>query len=115
LTETAPTPTLRRLELTLLLPLLLVLAQQGAALHELSHLYYSGTAAAGAQLHDSRLLTDRSACTVCLSFAQVATPAAASLATLQAVPAARQPSPEPRYDFPAVAPPTPRSRGPPTA
>ena len=106
---------MQRLRLTLLLPLLLVVAQHGAVLHELSHIYYSGGASIGAQLDATERLAEHSQCVTCLAFAQVATPAAASLAALLALPAAALIVPEPRYAIIAAASPTPRSRGPPSA
>lgn len=106
---------MQRLRLALLLPLMLVLAQQGAVLHELSHLYYTGSPAGGAQLSEDRLLGDNSQCSACLAFAQVANPAAASLASLPALPPPPLTLPEPHYSIVAALPPTPRSRGPPHA
>ena len=106
---------MRRLRLALLLPLMLVLAQQGALLHELSHAYYSAGVTAGTELRQGRLLADSNPCALCLAFAQVATPAAASLTALPASPALPQLGPEPRYSITAAPRPTPRSRGPPSA
>lgn len=59
---------MRKLYLTLLLPLLLVIAQQAAAVHEFSH--YTD-AAAKSQQQDKRL-PGGNLCEKCLSFAQVA-------------------------------------------
>ena len=64
---------------SLLVPLLLVIAQQGAMLHELSH--YARTEAAG----DSKKQSHRGdTCELCLAFAQIgsAAPALAAVAPL---------------------------------
>ena len=104
---------MQRLRLALLLPLLLVLAQHGAVLHELSHIYYSGSPALGAQLQQDGRVAESTQCTACLAFAQVANPAAASVAHLRAPASASLSLPEPRYSIVAACQPTPRSRGPP--
>lgn len=58
-------PSLRRLCRTLLLPLLLLLAQQGALLHELSHYAAPTTQAEGGKKRAT------GPCELCMAFAQV--------------------------------------------
>ena len=60
----------RQLLRSLVLPLLLLVAQQGAVLHELSHV-------TGTESHDSKKQSSRSdACDLCLAFAHVGAAAA---------------------------------------
>ncbi|HTX24089.1 MAG TPA: hypothetical protein VMD03_05490 [Steroidobacteraceae bacterium] len=103
-----------RLRLALLLPLLVVLAQQGALLHELTHVYYSGRTV-GAQLRGDDQLPDNASCPACQAFAQVTHPASGSAPafTMPQVPHLR--SPDPAYRIVHADAPTPRSRGPPQA
>jgi hypothetical protein len=103
-----------RLRLALALPLLVLFAQQGAVLHELSHLYYAGQAL-GSELRADAQLPDDASCPVCQSFAQVAHPAAASVPALILPPSSYLPSPDPSYPVATADAPTPRSRGPPQA
>jgi hypothetical protein len=105
---------MRRLRLALLLPLLVVLAQQGALLHELTHVYYSGRAL-GAQLRGDDQLPDDASCPNCQAFAQVTHPASGSPTafTPPRVPYLR--CPDPSYRIVHADAPTPRSRGPPQA
>lgn len=105
---------MRRLRLALTLPLLalLLLAQQGATLHELTHLYYSGQAR-DAQLRAGDHLLDDAHCLTCQSFAQVSHPASGSAIVFVAPPAALPQSPAPLYSVIGASAPTPRSRGPP--
>jgi hypothetical protein len=67
----ATSPSLiRRLTLTVLLPLVLLFSQQGALLHELSHWHFaSPTVEAKAEAATS---VDADICLDCLAFAQVA-------------------------------------------
>jgi len=61
---------MRRLTLSVLMPFVLLLSQQGALLHELSHWHaFSDSAASApkAEAHD----VDRDVCLTCLSFAQI--------------------------------------------
>lgn len=103
-----------RLRVVLALPLLVLFAQQGALLHELSHLYYAGQAS-GQQLHQDEQLPDDSSCPTCQSFAQVAHPASGSAPALTLPPAALPLCPDPSYRIAAADAPAPRSRGPPQA
>ncbi len=104
---------MRRFTLALAFPLLLLLAQQGALLHELSHTYYAGHQH-GAQVRHDAQLPDDSVCPTCQAFAQVAHPVGNSTAILAVPPAAYLQSPSPTYHIIDAAAPTPRSRGPPT-
>ncbi|HTW37716.1 MAG TPA: hypothetical protein VMD49_04030 [Steroidobacteraceae bacterium] len=94
------------------LPLLVLFAQQGALLHELSHVYYAGQAS-GRQLHQDEQLPDDSSCPTCQSFAQVAHPASGSAPVVVVPPAVDLPCPDPSYRIAAADAPRPRSRGPP--
>lgn len=105
---------MRRFGLALTLPLLalLLIAQQGATLHELSHLHDVGQEL-GAQARADNAPCDNAHCPTCQSFAQVAHPAAASTATFVAPAAVLARSPTPLYSIVSASAPTPRSRGPP--
>jgi hypothetical protein len=100
---------MNRIRSTLALALLLVFAQQGAVLHELSHVYRTGAV----ELKDNANVVDVSKCALCLAFAQVANPASASAVVLPLAPAIPHPVTEPEYSIIAAAAPSPRSRGPP--
>ncbi|MGH8151054.1 MAG: hypothetical protein ACRETB_13910 [Steroidobacteraceae bacterium] len=103
-----------RLGLALLLPLFLVIAEQGAMLHKLSHTYYSGRALA-AQMSDDSGLIDNNDCPACRAFGQIANPVG-SAATLPVVkPSTYLPIPAPAYHVATADTPTHRSRGPPRA
>jgi hypothetical protein len=103
---------MRRLRLALALPLLVLFAQQGAVLHELSHIYYSGHAL-GSELRQDQKLPDDSLCPACQAFAQVAHPAVGS-ATVYVPPSAPYlPAPDPSFRNAAADTLSPRSRGPP--
>jgi len=103
---------MRRFRVALVLPFLLLLVQQGAVLHELSHTYYSA-GALGAQLSDDQHLLDDSRCPTCQAFAQVAHPAQGTVAQLSLPPATPVPGPEPLNLSSGTDRPQPRSRGPP--
>ena len=65
-----PHSLLRRLTLSILMPLILLLSQQGALQHELSHLHVpSVSASAGPQAQAPDV--DNDLCLTCLGFAQV--------------------------------------------
>ena len=103
---------MRRLCLSWVLSLSLLLAQHGALLHELSHLTHAGHsagAALGAQLHP----VESGLCPTCEAFAQIVNPATATVTDLAVSPAALIPVPEPRFTIVGAEAPTPRSRGPP--
>ncbi|HEY2201999.1 MAG TPA: hypothetical protein VGH56_08925 [Solirubrobacteraceae bacterium] len=103
---------MRRLRLAWVLPLLLVLAQHGAVLHELSHLQRNAHSQAPALRADVDVL-DSGPCLTCEAFAQVLSPAAPAAITLTATPAAFVSPTAPRYAIVTADAPTPRSRGPP--
>lgn len=89
--------------------LLLLTAQQGAVVHELGHLV-------GAEQHaiGGRADFGDASCSLCPAFAQVATPACSHSLPLPALArAAPEQSVEPRSAVLDIAPPQPRSRGPP--
>jgi hypothetical protein len=67
---------MNRIRLSFALALLLIFVQQGAALHELSHIYRTGTA----HLQNDETRLDGKACEACLGFAQVANPASGTVA-----------------------------------
>jgi hypothetical protein len=98
-----------RIRLTLILPLLLVFAQQGAMLHELSHIPNAGSQkvcyegnAPGGKL-----------CETCAAFSQVGNPASAPTANLPCVAVTHHCASEPTYSIVGAEAPAPRSRGPP--
>src|SRR5580700_10318555 len=95
----------------LALLLLLLVAQQGAVVHELSHV-------TGANHVDLRVQPDGVAvttCALCPAFAQVVTPTFShSFHIPLLVRFALEPVSEPRYTAIDVAVPRPRSRGPPS-
>jgi len=103
---------MRRLCLSWVLSLSLLLAQHGALLHELSHLTHGGHstgAALGAQLQAA----EGGLCPTCEAFAQIVNPATATATDLAVSPAVLIPAPEPRFTIVGADAPTPRSRGPP--
>jgi hypothetical protein len=102
-----------RRSLTWLLSLFLLLAQQGAVLHELGHLSHG--AAAGASLQAVGDVLDSGSCPTCHAFSQVANQVGAHVPGLSLSPAAIACAPEPGSAIVAVDPPPPRSRGPPQA
>jgi len=73
---------MRKLLLTLLLPFVFLLSQQGAVTHELSHLTDAATRAAGGPDRSGHLPGDLQ-CEACLAFAHLA-----GVATAQVVPPA---------------------------
>jgi len=107
---------LRHLRLALTLPLLalLLVAQQGATLHELSHLREDGRALAP-QVRETATPSDASRCLTCEAFAQIAHPAVGFAVITAAPPAAVLAAPEPLFSVIGASAPTPRSRGPPQA
>jgi len=65
-----PFSSMSRLTLSVLMPFILLLSQQGALMHELSHWHSVADSAASApkaEAHD----VDRDVCLTCLSFAQI--------------------------------------------
>lgn len=103
---------MRQVFKTLGLLLLLMVAQQGAVVHELSHL--SGADHAGLQLQEGDGTADKT-CALCPAFAQVVTPAFShSIHIPLLVRFALESVSEPRYAAVDAAVPRPRSRGPPS-
>jgi hypothetical protein len=98
-----------RTRCVLALALLLVFAQQGALLHELSHVYRTGAP----ELTSGAAYLDGKLCETCLAFAQAANPASGTLLVPRIVAAVRHVSPDPEYSIIAAGAPAPRSRGPP--
>ena len=91
--------------------LLLIVAQQGAVVHDLSH--FSRVSDAGSRV-DSQTAAD-AACALCPAFAQVVTPAFShAFYVPPLVRAAPERISEPNYSAIDAAVPQPRSRGPPT-
>jgi hypothetical protein len=89
--------------------LLLLTAQQGAVVHELSHL--SGLGGSEFNLDSGNA---NSPCALCPAFAQAGSPAFShSLQVPSLVRAAPEPATKPRFAAIEAAVPTPRSRGPP--
>jgi hypothetical protein len=100
---------LKRVQEALCLVALLIVGQQGALVHELSH-------ASGAHVGDLRATpVEASVCALCLSFAQVASP---TLSHAIVLPKLLRPEPSgdsvPLVTAVESANPTPRSRGPPS-
>src|SRR6202035_1636413 len=93
----------------LVLPLLLLFAQQAALLHELIHIHPAGSSQVR---YDNELLAGK-ICDTCAAFAQVGNPTIGSVAVLPTIAAAHYYVPEPVYSIVAAAAPPPRSRGPP--
>ena len=104
---------MRRLPLAWVLSLLLVFAQHGAVLHELSHMQ-PGASGEGTSLRADLQLGD-SVCPSCAAYSQVANPASGAASTLSACAPVLLPVPARSCAFVAVDAPTPRSRGPPQA
>src|SRR5579872_3908431 len=100
---------MRKLHISLAISLLLLLAQQGALLHAVSHLCHVGKVDVQAQSNSQLEKT----CELCLGFSQLAHPASHSVQTPQFEPSAcvagvfvdRAATPAASF--------TPRSRGPP--
>ena len=103
---------MRRMYVSWVMSLLLVLAQTGAVLHELGHLAHDGTPR-GASLHCSEHLLDNGPCLTCEAFAQIANPAAGSAAAPAIAPASLVPIPTLGCAIVSAEVPSPRSRGPP--
>jgi hypothetical protein len=101
---------MRKLHISLGLALLLLLAQQGAILHEVSHICRVGTNVQAHVQADSFL---EKTCELCVAFSQVASPAGNTLPVIRFEPSACVAGAQtPSAATPADVP-TPRSRGPP--
>jgi hypothetical protein len=103
-----------RLAILTVSALLLLLVQQGAVLHELSHVYYTAQHS-GAHLSDNQQLPDIEHCPVCRSFAQVGASVCGSVHSFDLAPAAQLRVPDSVYSIIGAKAPTARSRGPPEA
>ncbi len=101
-----------RLRLYLLLPLLLLLSQHGAWLHELSHLAYAAHPHQ-VSARQSEASFENGVCPSCQSFGQLGSALASSLAALPAPVIQLCPQTEPPYSQPSARPTAPRNRGPP--
>jgi hypothetical protein len=101
---------MQRRYLSWVLALLLVLAQHGAVLHELSHF---GHGSDGVSLHQDPGLSEGASCPTCQAFSQVANPAGSYSFELGLVPRSLNPTSEPAYAIAGADVPSPRSRGPP--
>ena len=103
---------MRRLRFSWVLPLLLVFAQHGAVLHELTHLQHSEPSK-GVIYQGAVDLLDNGPCLACQAFSQVVSPAASKAIALAVSPATFNPSADPCYAIVTADTLTPRSRGPP--
>jgi len=103
---------MRRTSLAWVLSLLLLLAQHGAVLHELSHLSH-GAVTAGASLHPGGHALDGESCPTCHAFSQVTNPVSASPAHLAVSAAAILGAADLDNAIVSANAPVPRSRGPP--
>ena len=102
----------RRSRLCLLLPLLLILSQHGAWLHQLSHAVYA------AQPHhvtveQAQATFDNGVCPSCQSFGQLGGALGSCVAALPTPLTPLCPQSEPQYLQPSADLPAPRNRGPP--
>jgi hypothetical protein len=102
---------MRRPGFSWIVSLLLLLAQHGAVLHEISHLDRVHTD--GTTLREAGHGLESALCLTCEAFSQVTNPATVGALHLPLAPAALIPTPDPLYSIVAARAPTPRSRGPP--
>jgi hypothetical protein len=107
-----PITAIRRMRLCLLLPLLLVLSQHGAWLHELSHATYAASAHQ-VTVQQAEASFENGLCPSCQSFGQLGSALAGSLAAACAPVSHSCPQAQPQYAQPAPDLPAARSRGPP--
>jgi hypothetical protein len=107
-----PSRAIRRTRLWLLLPLLLVLAQQGAWLHALSHTVYAANSHR-VTVEQAQGSFENGVCPSCQSFGQLGTALSSSPAALPVLAIALRPQTAPHYSQPAEPLPAPRNRGPP--
>ena len=105
-------PTIR-LRLLLLLPLLMLLAQQGAWLHQLDHAAYSAQAQVLAQQTSDA--DNGNPCPACQAFGQVSFSASSKLPSAPFLAPGYLRGEAPRIAAAEAAQPVPRSRGPPAA
>ena len=104
---------MRRLSLPWVISFLLVFAQHGAVLHEISHLHFDR--ADNATLHQSQQAADASPCLICQAFAQIANPATGAATAVAACTARCLLSPAFCDGIVGADAPIPCSRGPPQA
>jgi hypothetical protein len=102
---------MRRLSLPWIISFLLVFAQHGAVLHEISHLHFNP--AESATLQQSQEAADTSLCPTCQAFAQIANPVAGAATAVVVCPAPYLLSTAPRDGVAVADAPIPCSRGPP--
>jgi hypothetical protein len=102
---------MRKLHISLGLALLLLLAQQGAVLHELSHLTRVGS---NAEVHVQGDTLLEKTCELCLAFSQVANPAGNTIAVVRFEPSSCAAGARISCAATPADTPTPRSRGPPS-
>lgn len=107
-----PIAAIRRMRLCLLLPLLLVLSQHGAWLHELSHATYAASAHQ-VTVQQTEASFENGLCPSCQSFGQLGSALAGSIAAACRTVAGSCPQVAPPYAQPAPDLPVARSRGPP--
>jgi len=103
---------MRKLHISIAVSLLLLLVQQGAVLHEMSHMCRVGTVAVSVKA-DSGIL--EKACDLCLAFSQVANPAANTVTIPFFEPTACAAGSDTSCATTPAAVLTPRSRGPPAS
>jgi hypothetical protein len=101
---------MRKLHISLGIALLLLLAQQGALLHAVSHICRVGSNLE-AQVQADTLL--EKSCELCLAFSQVANPAGNTVPVVRFEPLACAAGSSPSCASTPAEVPTPRSRGPP--
>jgi len=107
-----PPVNMRRLGLSWVLSLLLVFVQQGALLHEISHLQQS-LQRAGETLRADTGRTGNAPCLTCEAFSQAASPALGGSPPITPSSAVFLPTIYASHTAAGVEVPTPRSRGPP--
>ena len=103
---------MRKLHISIGLSLLLLLAQQGAVLHEISHLCHTSSLGVHVQADTGTELAK--ACELCLAFSQVANPACHSVHVPLFEPSACAAGCPRSSAVTAADAPSPRSRGPPS-
>jgi hypothetical protein len=107
-----PITATRRMRLCLLLPLLLLLSQHGAWLHELSHATYAASAHQ-VTVQQAEASFENGICPSCQSFGQLGSALASSMAAAFSSVSHSCPQSELQYPQPAPDLPAARSRGPP--
>jgi hypothetical protein len=103
---------IRRMRVCLLLPLLLVLSQQGAWLHELSHAAYAANPHQ-VTLQQAQHSFENGVCPSCQSFGQLGAALSGSVASIAAATVQHCPQTQLQYSSPSAPLPAPRNRGPP--